>query len=768
MTNVNPEWSTHQKEQFGEQKYVTADLLRSFGQNEYYLYLLAKALDKGLPANVRNYFDIITYFDKDNSYGASINGEYLQFDDNLEERHFYDFEDLSGIDLAKTTADIIGYEQEDAYGNKTAIKQVQLSKQTVTNVDKSTRNYSPWTVRDGQGNIISDDFTVNEFWYISWDNARPWEVRPTWIQNPWSGEIPNIARAQTFTAKETGRLTKLTLALRESIHGTPQEPLTVEIRRVERKDGVDTPMAPIPGAILASEQVSWNGAESPDIYTIDFKAPCHVVEGEKYAFVVLARPTVHPTHSYHIGGWSKSCDSELYPDGDAFTSFNNSFTWMRYSKEEPNRPYHAGNKPVEDFAFIATIESESSSYTQNTDEYLYLKPIISAPVNSVEINANDDIADSRTTIQYQVSNDGETWVNVPATGVVNFDNARRTTFVRAKLRSSINDTPRISSMNVILRTDASSEFYIRTKAYTPKLTGILGAATWSRIYCPIITEPATTVTGEILSKKEIKEQFIIIEPEDLVDYLWIEELKKDEIAIRRDPEQYLEDHPSALTILKNYNIYVTGEFMTPIEFFNSPAYPNRQCVLNTPTRTANEHYNEWYDFEIDYENDVLEFYEPEDVPKGVLDVYFNPVILKNISPVELGRRDTNLEDNKEWDEEGLRIDAMSEKFIVDDNIIENRRINLKLPPLDPIRRLTINDVELMQDRDFRIDMRNRQIEFIVSDNVEQSEILHLNDVIEVDYTPNIEDDSLTLAFFGKRTNLMKNAKIQSYSIDYKV
>ena len=56
------------------------------------------------------------------------------------------------------------------------------------------------------------------------------------------------------------------------------------------------------------------------------------------------------------------------------------------------------------------------------------------------------------------------------------------------------------------------------------------------------------------AKKEVKEQFIIIEPSDLIDYLWIEELKKDEIAIKRDPEQYLEDHPSALTILKNYKL----------------------------------------------------------------------------------------------------------------------------------------------------------------------------------------------------------------------
>lgn len=769
MVNVNPVWRTHQKEQFGEQKYVTAELLEQFGKNEYYLYLLSKALDRGLPANIRQYFNIVNYYDEKNSYGADISGDYLQFNDNIEKRLFIDFEDLDYIDLNKTTADIISYEQTDAYGNKTAIKQVQLPKQSFTNINEETRTYSPWTIRDeSTGEIISDDMTCNEHWYISWDRARPWETRPTWIQNPWSGEIPNICRAQTFTAEATGRLTDLTLSIKENIQGTPQEPLEVEIRRIEYKDGVATPMAPIPGAVLTSQKVFFNSGLTPEVYTVTFDNPPFVQEGEIYAWVLLSRPQLHPQHPYYVGGWSKSCEAEIYTGGDAFMSSNNSFTWTRYGKEDDTVDYHNGMLPPQDFAFIARIKTESSSYVQNTDKYLYLKPIISNPVKSVEINANDDIADSNTTIVYQVSNDGSNWITVPSTGVVNFDEHRRTIFVRAKLRSSINNTPRINSLNVILRTEASTEFYIRTKSYTPKLSGILGAATWSRIYCPIITEPSTIVTGEILSLKEVKEQFTLIDPEDLVGYLWIEELAKDEAAIRSDAVKYLREHPSAITILKQHNVYVTGEFLTSISFFNSPAYPNLKTVLNTPQKTVdNIQYDEWYDFTIDYEEDILTFYNPLTIPKGTLNVYFNPIILKGISPVELGRRDTNLEDNKEWDEEGLRIDNISETFIVDDNIIETRCIKLRLPPVDPIRHLYVNEVELMQDRDFIIDMKNRELEFIVSENTNES-LLHLNDTIEVTYTPNIDDDSLTLAFFGRRTNLTKNAKIQNYTIDYKV
>ena len=767
MVNVEPIWKTHQKEQFGEQVYVNEELLKQFGQNEYYLYLLAKALDRGLPANVRQYFNIVDYYDEKNSYGAAIDGAYLKFNDNLEQRLFVDFNDLDYVDLNRTTADIISYVQTDAYGNKTAIKQVQLPKTSFTNVNKDTRTYSPWCTKDEHGNIISDDMLCNEHWYISWDRARQWEVRPTWIKNPWSGEIPNICRAQTFTAEATGRLTDLTLSIHENIHGTPQEPLEVEIRRIEYKDGVATPMAPVEGAVLAHQKVYFNSGQTPEVYTVSFDNPPYLEKDGIYAWVLLSRPQLHPDHPYYVGGWSKSCDAEIYAGGDAFMSSNNSFTWMRYGKQDDTVDYHNGMMPPQDFAFIATIKTESSSYVQNTDKYLYLKPIISNPVDAVEINANDDIADSHTTIVYQVSNNGKDWVNVPATGVVNFDTPRRTTFVRAKLRSSINNTPHINSLNVILRTQASSEFYIRTKSYTPKLCGILGAATWSRIYCPITTEPATTVTAEILSLKEIKESFTIIEPDDLVDYLWIDDLKKDESQIRRDPEQYIIDHPSVLTVLEGYNVYVTG-FIEKIKFFNSPAYPNIKTVLNTPLKTSpNIEYSEWYDFTIDYEDDALSFFEPEDVPKGVLEVTFNPVILKGITPEEIGRRDTNLEDDKEYDEEGLRIDNVTETFTVSDVMVENRRIPLRLPPLDPIRHLYLNEVELMQDRDYTIDMRNREIVFINSDNSDTS-VLQSNDVVEVNYTPDISDDSLTLAFFGRRTNLMKNVKIEDYSIDYKV
>ena len=767
MTNVNPIWQTHQKEQFGEQKYVTAELLEQFGKNEYYLYLLAKTLDKGLPANVRQYFNIVDYYDDKNSYGAQINGKYIQFDNNLEQRLFVDFEDLDYIDTSKTTADIVSYEQEDSYGNKTAIKQVQLPKQSYTVKDKSTRTYSPWTIRDDQGNIISDDMTCNEFWYISWDRGRDWETRPTWIKNPWSGEIPNICRAQTFTAESTGRLTDLTLNIKENINGTPQEPLEVEIRRVEEKNGVIVPMAPIEGAVLAHESIQFQSGSNPGVYTVSFTAPPKVTEGEQYAWVVLSRPQLHPHHPYYVGGWSDNCDSEIYTGGDAFMSFNNSFTWTRYGKLDETVDYHNGQFPPQDFAFIATIQQEHSAYVQNTTKYLYLNPIISAPVESVEINANDDIADSNTEITYQVSQNGRDWVTVPATGVVNFNNPRRTTFVRAALRSSINDTPRINSLNVILNTQASSEFYVRTKSYTPKLCGILGAATWSRIYSKITTEPATDVTAEILSLKVVKEQFELINPTEIVNYLWIDELGADERAIKRDPAQYVEDHPSIHEILKEYNTYIIGYF-DEIEFFNSPAYPNIKTVLMTPeTNQNNVEYNEWYDFTIDYDNDTLSFYDDVTIPHGTLNVTFNPVIIKGLTPEQVGRRDTNLEDEKAYDEEGIRIDNVSENITVTEDMVETRRIPLNFPPLDPIKHVYVNEVEQMQDRDFTIDMRNREIVFIASEN-SNSSILNLNDEVEVMYTPNISDDSLTLAFFGKRTNLVRNAKIENYTIDYKV
>lgn len=148
-------------------------------------------------------------------------------------------------------------------------------------------------------------------------------------------------------------------------------------------------------------------------------------------------------------------------------------------------------------------------------------------------------------------------------------------------------------------------------------------------------------------------------------------------------------------------------------------------------------------------------FEPDTLPKGVLEVTFNPVILKGITPEEIGRRDTNLKMIK---------NTMRKVYVL--IMLRKHSLSvmlwlkpLRLPVLDPIRHLYLNEVELMQDRDYTIDMRNREIVFINSDNSDTS-VLHTNDIVEVNYTPDISDDSLTLAFLEDGQTYLKMLKLR--------
>lgn len=768
MTNVDPKWRTHQKEQFGEQRYVTDELLQQFGQNEHYLYLQAKALDSGLPANIRQYFNIINYYDEANSYGAVKSGNHLEFNNNLEERLFIDFNDSSLLDLVKSTVDFVNFEQVDADNNSTVIKQCRIPKESITTVDKSTRTYGPLTSHDSDGTVRNDPCIIGAYYYISWDRARAWESRPNWVENWWSGEIPNICRAQTFKAKTSGILTDITLALKEEIQGTPQVDLVLEIRTTEVKDGEIVPTALVGdgSTVLAREYLHFKSGGLPNQYTVHFKQPPVLEENKHYCFVLKPKGALHPDHPYFVGGWSKYDGAEVYSDGHAFYSFNNGFTWTKYSEQDENVHPYFGHYPAQDFFFICSIASTSQHYIKNMDKYLYLKPIMTNPVSSVEISVNDTVKQN-TSITYQVSTDGTNWITFPANRLVNFSTPSRLVLIRAVLKTSVDDTPSIDSLNVILHTNASEEFYIRTHSYAPKTSGLLSASCWSRIYSKIEYEPSTTVTGELLSLKTIKESFELIEPDDLKNYLWINELDKTAINESDDLAQYITDHPSVLTILKAYNVYVLG-FITDISFFNSPAYPNLNTYLiSRDAQVKSKNYREWYDFTIDYDKDLLTFKNPNSLIKGTLEVTFNPILVKGLTPEELGRRDTNLEDDKAYDEEGLRLDNINEKITVTDDMVENKRVKLKFTPVDPIKHLYLNDTELMQDRDYSIDMKNREIVFIVAESNE-SNVLNLNDVIEVNYVPNLDDDLLTLAFYGKRTNVTKNVRIYDYNIDYKV
>ena len=88
MTDCPPTYKNPQLESFGEQKYVTQELLQQYGCNDEYLLQLAKKIEYLTPPAVRKRFILKDSIDQANSYGCIVSGEHVELDNNLEKRVF--------------------------------------------------------------------------------------------------------------------------------------------------------------------------------------------------------------------------------------------------------------------------------------------------------------------------------------------------------------------------------------------------------------------------------------------------------------------------------------------------------------------------------------------------------------------------------------------------------------------------------------------------------------------------------------------------------
>lgn len=182
---------------FDEQREVTVQMLRQICKNDEWLKQNLEKIEYLTPAAIRKRFTPIPV-DKSNSYGYKITSDNnVIFDTATDKEVQVNFEDDSLIDLSKTTCLIEAIEQEGKI-----IHQAKVPQLVNSTIDKSTRNYSPWAVKDSSGNIIGGDMTANEHWYIGFDRNRHYETRPNWLENQLNNEIPSIGRAQTFKAKK--------------------------------------------------------------------------------------------------------------------------------------------------------------------------------------------------------------------------------------------------------------------------------------------------------------------------------------------------------------------------------------------------------------------------------------------------------------------------------------------------------------------------------------------------------------------------------------
>ena len=152
------------------------------------------------------------------------------------------------------------------------------------------------------------------------------------------------------------------------------------------------------------------------------------------------------------------------------------------------------------------------------------------------------------------------------------------------------------------------------------------------------------------------------------------------------------------------------------------------------------------------------------MPEGAISITYNPVFVQDI--------DTQTE-------MPLRLDYRQDSFTVDETVLENKYIELTMPPRDPIRAVVISDTEideydleeydnqkfLYEDMDYRVDYDNNRLYF----NTREDGTVDLNqkDIITVTYTPDLDDNGIAIGYRLKRDDTMTKIYAEPNYIEYK-
>ena len=798
---------------FSEQSYATLQWAKQNCENDAYLKKELEELNYLTPPAVRKRFCPILLEDV-LSYGCQVNDDKSVSFSSLEsDEIIIDFNNFDLIDEMKSDCDFESYTENNAK-HQAAV---------VPKTDTSTVDYSTRTLSKGQG--------CNSYWYVGYDKGKSYQVRPDWIKNMFDREIPSVVRAQTITIAKDKNGDNIVDGYWESVdlrinnngitNSNWGSPLIVQIWETTQKKVKKTtwnkkkkkaePLTPVQYEYIAwpkgkptkplAQSVFHPNKITPGFQNFKFDKAIKVNTGEKYAIVVFS-PLSHYDHCPRIGGWGRNCaNDEKYQGGDAFLSENNGYNWRRYGRNDSAVDYKFGQITPQDFGFQCHIRQYPDGRKTNEDFYLYLKPIFTNPIKKVNINPDKVYGNESSTninLVFEVSPSGKegTWVTPNESMNVNFQpdssgEYPRMCFIRAKMNTtSAAVTPKIEHFIVTLTMNRPVEMYARTKFYFPKLNPMLGANLWGRVYAPFAAEPSVTGNVEIIQDRVITEHFDIITAQELEDYTWIdgldsEAITDEDLAVRY---QYLMDSPTALSLLKEENVYVKPytytsggttvtdmmSFTDGIQFRNSPASPMIEALLQPEGTEPVESFAEYIDYNFDYDNDILKFNKVlrsyveggttvqegvESIPTGTLAVSYNPIFIQDLTANEVGLRE---------DGEGLILDYFKETFIIGDEELENRSVQLRVSPVDPIREVLLNDVELREDIDFTVDYTAKKIKFPIENVDEVSTRLNANDELVVVYTPNLEDVGIAIGYRAKRTNTDKDIVIPENYIEYKV
>ena len=805
LSKCKPEYKNlNQIQSFSEQTYATVQLMQQACKNDEYLFQEIELLKyQANPVVRKRYAPIL--LDELNSWGCTISGDKVIFNNNSPSPIIIDFEDMEYVDEVNSDCAF----ETAIHNDNTVHKRACVPHPDNPTVDLSCGNH--------QGGV------VDAYWYVGFDRTKNYQTRPEWVKDWKESTIPAIARAQTFKIPTgvNGKLESVDLMIHTegSIYSMWGSPLVVQLWRTKDFHATKTYWDPATKKQKRCTPVEWEFIKYPEGYPYDalatatyqpmvtspgwinfkFDKAVEVKEGDSYALVFLS-PLSHPSHCPMIGGFTRHRGNK-YPDGDAFLSENNGRTWRRYGKNAEdiaNTDYKLGKYSPSDFAFQCHILTGQSNRKVGEEFFLYLKPIRSNPVKTIEINpliVDGNPTDTTKLLVFEVSVNGKTWTPIGNDNTVSFTPDDETgeypkvVLVRARMKSipasgetTTTTTPSIEKFKVTLTTEAPKEFYARTHVYTPKLDPMLGASVWGRVYAPFDCEPTVEGSVEIIEGREVTEHFEVITAENLGNYVRIKDgenycifddsIDADALTDENIPDryQYLIDHPRVIDIFKQNGVYIKPysytngndtvidmlSFKDGIQLVNYPAYPLSEVKIEpVATEARLQPFIEWVDFTVDYDTKKLNFYYEEDryviddIPTGSLAVTYNPIFIKNLTNQEIGENG------------GLILDYFKEEIIIGDIELENRSVVLRAPAVDPIKEVLLNEEEIFEDVDFTVDYENHTLVF-------PEEKLHAKDTLSIVYTPNLEDTGIIIGYKAKRGNLDKQMFIEPNFIEYKV
>ena len=513
---------------FGDQKYITEELLRNYAENDEYELQEINDLWDSTDPEIRVWQNPIPLHS--DSYGISAGNddgkEIYTLSNDTKFHGSTEFKNFNTIDRNKTTAYI-----------NTAEGRAEIPTQTEETINRQTYNNGPW-----------GGMKANEYWYISFNRTKTYT--PNKYTDINSTSIPAVCRAQKFTAKESGYLKTITLNLKGDKDA--EYPLIIEV--YQWSDDSKLPIIDESKKIAKAEYKFT--VTSSALTAITFDSPPYITKDSQYFFLVKS-PLTSYEHAYGIGGWSSTCGEDTYPEGSCYLSENNGYSWTEHGKKESKLKYHNGQNPPIDFAF--TIDIEKTINTHPTGTYtIYFKTLRMNPIRYVQITPRDNIPEG-TNIDYWISQNGKDWKNIN-TGEVNFAddteegkiklyNDPNSTYLYLKVDLSTTNTaltPSITRILLTADTIPAHTGYLKSECFTPRTGSMLNASIWSRCYHPykITKKENVNVKIDIYRNQINRDRFKIINPIDIKNYKFTEDFIKqyyntDKTNFTNDNGEYL-------------------------------------------------------------------------------------------------------------------------------------------------------------------------------------------------------------------------------------